>query len=261
MKAILFDMDGVLYVGDRAIDGAAETLKWCRRHAIPFRFVTNTTSRPRSALIEKLQGMGIEAREDEIITPPVIARHWLNQQVDGAVGLFVPPATREEFATFRQARPDDETVSAVVLGDLGDGWDFATYNRAFRWLKTNPDSPLIALGMTRFWEAEDGPRLDVGPFVRGLEYATGRDAVVLGKPSGAFFRLAVESLEVSAGQVVMIGDDIVGDIDGAQHAGLTAVQVRTGKFRPADLEGEISPDGVIDSIADLAGWWEQGGGR
>ncbi|MFN2381558.1 MAG: TIGR01458 family HAD-type hydrolase [Guyparkeria sp.] len=261
MKAILFDMDGVLYVGDRAIDGADETLNWCRRQAIPFRFVTNTTSRPRSALIKKLQRMGIEARADEIITPPVIARHWLNQQVDGAVGLFVPPGTREEFATFRQAHPDDETVSAVVLGDLGDGWDFATYNRAFRWLQTNPDAPLIALGMTRFWEAEDGPRLDVGPFVRGLEYATGRNTVVLGKPSGAFFRLAVESLGVSAGQVVMIGDDIVGDIDGAQHAGLTAVQVRTGKFRPADLEGEISPDGVIDSIAGLADWWEQGGGR
>ncbi len=194
MQAILFDMDGVLYVGNRPIDGAAEALAWCRRQAIPFRFVTNTTSRPRTALVEKLQGMGIEAHEAEIITPPVVARHWLKRRGEQTVGLFVPPATREEFTAFLQARSEDDPISAVVMGDLGDGWDFATYNRAFRWLKHNPDAALVALGMTRFWEAEDGPRLDVGPFVRGLEYALDREAVVLGKPSASFFRLAVEEI-------------------------------------------------------------------
>ncbi len=261
MQAILFDMDGVLYVGDRPIDGAAATLEWCRRQAIPFRFVTNTTSRPRAALVDKLQQMGIEAREDEIITPPVVARHWLTQRADGPVGLFVPPATEDDFATLRHARSEADPVSAVVLGDLGDGWDFATYNRAFRWLKKNPDAALVALGMTRFWEAEDGPRLDVGPFVRGLEYALDREAVVLGKPSASFFRLAVEDMDGRIDQAWMIGDDIMGDIEGAQRAGLRALQVRTGKFRPEDLDRGISPDGVIDSIADLPAWWEHESGR
>ncbi|MFW6021851.1 MAG: HAD-IIA family hydrolase, partial [Guyparkeria sp.] len=219
MQAILFDMDGVLYVGDRAIDGAAEVLTWCRHREIPFRFVTNTTSRPRRRLVEKLAKMGIQARADEIITPPIAARRWLAQHAQGPVGLFVPEATREEFVDCHPARPDDEHVAAVVLGDLGEGWDFATYNRAFRWLKTNPDAALVALGMTRFWEAEDGPRLDVGPFVRGLEYAVGRDAVVLGKPSAAFFHQAVEELGVPVEQALMVGDDIVGDIDGARRAG------------------------------------------
>ncbi|MBN2873337.1 MAG: HAD hydrolase-like protein [Halothiobacillaceae bacterium] len=347
MPAILFDMDGVLYVGDRPTDGAAETLAWCRRHAIPFRFVTNTTSRPRTALVDKLDAMGIEARADEIITPPVAARQWLSRHVDGPVGLFVPEATRAEFADCTPASPRDERVAAIVLGDLGEGWDFATYNRAFRWLKQNPDAPLVALGLTRFWEAEDGPRLDVGPFVRGLEYTTGREAVVLGKPSAAFYgetlrdsmtslrdlqgsrckaqsavkgrrplqglqrrrwalggppgwgsrvcphsalpsldgqrarlrsgaliadkpasqrchrivqsfpKRAVEQLGVPADQTLMIGDDIVGDVGGAQGAGLKAVLVRTGKFRPTDLDGDISADGVIDSIADLPTWWER----
>ncbi|QGT79130.1 TIGR01458 family HAD-type hydrolase [Guyparkeria halophila] len=257
MPAILFDMDGVLYVGDLPIDGAAETLAWCRRHAIPFRFVTNTTSRPRAALVDKLDAMGIEARADEIITPPVAARQWLSRHVDGPVGLFVPEATRAEFADCVPASPHDQRVAAIVLGDLGEGWDFATYNRAFRWLKQNPDAPLVALGLTRFWEAEDGPRLDVGPFVRGLEYAIGREAIVLGKPSAAFFQRAVEQLGVPAEQTLMIGDDIVGDIGGAQGAGLRALLVRTGKFRPTDLDGDISADGVIDSIADLPTWWER----
>ncbi|WP_322521069.1 TIGR01458 family HAD-type hydrolase [Guyparkeria halophila] len=261
MQAILFDMDGVLYVGDRPIDGAAATLEWCRRRAIPFRFVTNTTSRPRVALVEKLQGMGIEASEEEIVTPPIVARRWLTQQADGPVGLFVPAPTEQDFAALRHARSEEDPVSAVVLGDLGDGWDFATYNRAFRWLKKNPDAALVALGMTRFWEAEDGPRLDVGPFVRGLEYALDRKAVVLGKPSASFFRLAIEEMGARVDQAAMIGDDIMGDIDGAQQAGLRAVQVRTGKFRPQDLERGISPDGVIDSIADLPAWWQHESSR
>ncbi|MFP4252790.1 MAG: TIGR01458 family HAD-type hydrolase [Guyparkeria sp.] len=261
MKAILFDLDGVLYVGDRPIEGAAEAVTWCRQREIPFRFVTNTTSRPRHRLVEKLGAMGIQAHADEIITPPIVARRWLAQHAHGPVGLFVPEATREEFADFQPARPEDEHVAAVVLGDLGEGWDFATYNRAFRWLKTNPDAALIALGMTRFWEDEDGPRLDVGPFVRGLEYAVGRDAVVLGKPSAAFFHLAVEELGVPVGRTLMVGDDIVGDIDGARRAGLRALQVRTGKFRPDDLEQGITPDGVLDSIADLPDWWERESGR
>ena len=257
MKAILFDMDGVLYVGDRPIPGAARTLAWCRQQGIPFRFVTNTTSKPRTALVEKLAGMGIEADVEEILTPPVAARQWLSAHQREPVALFVPETTMREFAGLAQARSEGTPIAALVMGDLGEGWDFATYNRAFRWLQANPEATLVALGMTRFWEAEDGPRLDVGPFVRGLEYALGREATVLGKPSATFFLAAVAALGTEAGETVMLGDDIVGDVGGAQAAGLTALQVRTGKFRPTDLEGEITPDAVLESIADLPAWWQR----
>ena len=256
MKAILFDMDGVLYVGDRPIEGAADALDWCRRQGIPFRFVTNTTSRPREALVEKLTGMGIEADREEILTPPVVARQWLMQRDAGPTALFIPEATSAEFDQLAVARSIDEPIGALVMGDLGEGWDFATYNHAFRWLKANPEAALVALGMTRFWEAEDGPRLDVGPFVRGLEYALGREAVVLGKPSAAFFQTAVATLGADAGETVMLGDDIVGDVGGAQAAGLVGLQVRTGKFTPTDLEGEVTPDAVLASIAGLPDWWK-----
>ena len=261
MKAILFDMDGVLYVGDHPIQGATRTLEWCRRQGIPFRFVTNTTSRPRTALVEKLADMGIESDVEQILTPPVAAREWLSTHEREPVALFVPEATTAEFAELKRADRVDEPIGALVMGDLGEGWDFATYNRAFRWLQANPEATLVALGMTRFWQAEDGPRLDVGPFVRGLEYALGREATVLGKPSTAFFHAAVATLGVDITETVMLGDDIVGDIRGAQEAGLTGVQVRTGKFRPDDLERGIRPDGVIDSIADLPDWWEREPGR
>ena len=145
----------------------------------------------------------------------------------------------------------------MVVGDLGRGWDFATLNRAFRLLMGDAAPPLVALGLTRYWRADDGLRLDAGPFVRALEHAAGRAAVVLGKPDPAFYGAAVEDLDLEPGQVVMVGDDMRSDVEGAQRAGLTGVLVCTGKFSPADLDGDVSPDAVLDSIADLPRWWAE----
>ena len=69
MSAVLFDLDGVLYEGDKAIDGAAEAVDWFVANNIPHLFLTNTTSKPRSALVEKLFGYGITTNEDEYLTP------------------------------------------------------------------------------------------------------------------------------------------------------------------------------------------------
>jgi ribonucleotide monophosphatase NagD (HAD superfamily) len=109
--------------------------------------------------------------------------------------------------------------------------------------------------MTRYWQAADGISLDVAPFVAALEHASGRRAVVLGKPAKPFFVAAVERLGLPAGEVVMVGDDAQADVQGAQAAGLRGVLVKTGKFRPTDLAGDAQPDGAIDSIAELPQWW------
>lgn len=257
MQAILFDMDGVLYEGDKPIAGAVDTIAWCREKAIPHLFLTNTTSRPRTALVEKLSTLGIEATVDEILTPPVAAINWLRQHCNRHVALFVPEATRAEFIDIPIAEADSDEVGAVVLGDLGEAWDYATYNRAFRLLMDNPDAQLIALGMTRYWRDEDGLRLDVGPFVKGLEYAVGIEPLVMGKPARPFFRSALSLLGSEPEQTVMLGDDIRGDIDGAQQAGIPGVLVRTGKFRRDDLALGIHPADVLESIAELPAWWQR----
>ncbi len=260
MKAILFDLDGVIYEGDKAVAGAAEAVAWVRKQGIPHLFLTNTTSRPRGALVEKLAGMGIPAGEQDLLTPPVAARQWLLEHKCRCVAPFVPTATLPEFAGLPLAQAEATTADAVVLGDLGEEWDFPTLNRAFRILLEN-DAHLVALGMTRYWRAPDGLRLDVGPFVRALEYATGKEAVVLGKPAIPFFESALALLGSAPDQTLMIGDDIRGDVAAAQAAGLRAVLVRTGKFRPDDLELGIQPDGVLDSVAQLPDWWRRNGIR
>jgi phospholysine phosphohistidine inorganic pyrophosphate phosphatase len=258
MAGVLLDLDGVVYVGDAAVPGAAETISWLAREGIPHRYLTNTTSRPRSAIVEKLARMGIMVDSSQILTPGVVAAAWLRRERIERPALFVPDATATEFTGLEPLPGSaDEGAGAVVVGDLGTAWDFATLNRAFRLLMSNPRVPLVALGLTRYWRADDGLRLDAGAYVRALEYASGRDAVVLGKPDSAFYRTAVDDLHLEPDQVVMVGDDIRADVEGAQLAGLTGVLVRTGKFAPSDLAGAVTPDAVLDSIADLPRWWAE----
>jgi HAD superfamily hydrolase (TIGR01458 family) len=256
MRGILFDLDGVFYVGDQPIPGSAQTLTWVTEQHIPHCFLTNTTSRPRTDLVDRLAEMGLTVEVEHILTPAVVASGWINKNLNGPVVLFVPPGTETEFSHLNQVpRNTRQSVAAVVIGDLGEAWDFVTLNQAFQLLMQQPTPRLIALGMTRYWRGPNGLRLDVAPFVTALQYASGVEPVVLGKPSLAFYRSALAAIGCEARQCVMIGDDIRGDVAAAQAAGLRALLVRTGKFQQTDLGGEITPDGVLASIADLPAWW------
>jgi HAD superfamily hydrolase (TIGR01458 family) len=258
MKAILFDLDGVLYQANQAIDGARETLAWTRGSGIPHLFVTNTSSRPRSSIAAKLGGMGIVVASGELLTPPVAAAAWLKAHAPGPVAAFVPKPTRAEFEGLELLPEHAQAgAAAVVVGDMGSDWSYDRMNRAFR-LLMDGDTRLVALGMTRYWQAEDGLRLDAGAIVTALSFAAGVAPVVLGKPDPAFFEAALARLGVTADQTLMVGDDVVGDIEGARRAGLKTALVRTGKFRPDDLKRGIEPDYTIDSIADLPALWASG---
>jgi HAD superfamily hydrolase (TIGR01458 family) len=139
----------------------------------------------------------------------------------------------------------------VVLGDLGAGWSYDVLQEAFRYVMDG--AAIIALSRDRYWQRADGLALDAGPFVRALEYATGVEASVAGKPSPAFYAAALASLGVDvSGQAVMVGDDLWSDVEGAQRAGLQGWLVCTGKFREDTLrDSGIVPDRVLSSVAAL----------
>lgn len=255
MSAILFDLDGVLYEGDKAISGAAETVNWFSKNNINHLFLTNTTSKSRIELVEKLARLGIESTTKDFLTPPVAARQWLQQKKLKNIALFAPETIQEEFSAFNITGQQSHDVEAVIIGDLGERWTFEIMNQVFRLLINNPQTKLIALGMTRYWRANAGLQLDVGPMIKAFEYATGKNAVVTGKPAPAFFQAAINLLGKN-NNIVMIGDDIRGDIEAAQQAGLKAILVRTGKFSVQDLKLGITPDELLESVAQLPEWWQ-----
>ena len=139
----------------------------------------------------------------------------------------------------------------MIVGDLGERFDYAVLNRAFR-LIVDGGAQLVALQRNRYWLRGDGLSLDVGPFVAALEYAADVEAVVVGKPAAAFFLLALSQLGADPAEAAMVGDDVESDIGGAVRAGLRGVLVRTGKFREETLAAaDPPPTDIVASIADV----------
>jgi HAD superfamily hydrolase (TIGR01458 family) len=232
-----------------------------RRRDVSLRFVTNTTRRARGFLVERLRGYGIAAEPGEVFSAVMAGRALLEREGIAAVAPFVSAEALVDLAgleliggTSGSALPTGAAPEAVLVGDLGEQWTPALLNEAFRYVMDG--ARLIALQRGRYWHGPEGIELDAGAWVAALEYATERDAVVCGKPNPAFFQGAVASLgPPPAGRdatVVMVGDDLWSDIQGAQRVGLKGWLVRTGKFREDVLASSgIRPDRVIDSVTDL----------
>jgi len=243
---VLFDLDGTIYEGNRLIPGAVEALRYCEQKAIPFRFVTNTTSRPRAQIAEKLGKLGIVTDEENIFTAPSAARGVLIQRGLRRCHLLLHDSLKADLEGIEAV---DEHPQAVVIGDLGDEFSYARLNRAFR-LLLDPHCDFISLARNRYFKVDDGLDLDSGAFVAALEYATGRASELVGKPATSFFQTAAASMDLAPEAVVMIGDDRESDVLGAQAAGLQGILVQTGKFRP-DQPSQLPPESVWLSVADL----------
>jgi HAD superfamily hydrolase (TIGR01458 family) len=254
--AFLLDLDGTLYTGDGAIPGAAAALASLRARAIPFRLVTNTTSRSRRMLVDRLAGFGLAAAEEEIVTATLAGVALVRSGGYARVAPFVPAGALEDMEGLplcggTSGRPR-AAADVVILGDLGARWTFDLLQEAFEQLMAG--AVLVALSRDRYFRQGMRLALDAGPFVAALEYASGVSATVAGKPSPAFFDAAVRSLGLAADRsVAMVGDDLWSDVEGAQRAGLQGWLVRTGKYREDALRSSgIAPDRVLASVTDLS---------
>ena len=247
IRGLLLDLEGVLYQADRPMAGAAEAVRELAAAKVQIRYLTNTTTQPRRAIVERLAGMGSEVEPAQVFTPTAAACKLLAGGSIERIHLAAPRALTEDFAAFTLT---DQRPEAVVMGDLHEGFTWARLDQLFRMVRDG--ARLVALHRNRYCRRGSDIALDLGPFVAALEYAAGVQAEVVGKPAAAFFHLALADLGLAPQEVAMVGDDIEADIGGAQNAGLQAIQVETGKYTPNDRRHPtIRPDLVIGSAADL----------
>ncbi len=247
IRALLVDLEGTVYQGKRLIPGAVEALADAEARGIPHRFVTNTTSRPRSAVVRELAEMGFAVDPERVFTAPRAAHAHLVRRGLERCHFLVNPALLEDFPGIAQ---DERSPQAVVLGDMGEGLTFSRLNAAFRHILAG--SEFVTLARNRYWRAEDGFMLDLGAFAAALEYASGREATLTGKPAPDFFTAALASLGVAPAEAAVVGDDLESDVGGGQAAGMKGILVRTGKFRVEDAaRSRIRPDAALDSLAGL----------
>ena len=246
VKGILFDINGVFHVDNQPFDGAIETIAKAKEK-FPCRFVTNTTTKSRREFHQSLVDMKLPIDESEIISAPYAAVLYLRQLNSPTCHLLLSESVTQDFAEFKQSDTDPDVV---VIGDIGDRWNYEIMNRIFKML--NRGAELIALHKGKYWQAEGDLQLDIGAFVTGLEYVTGKTATVVGKPSDSFFQLALSELKLPAENVIMVGDDIDSDVGGAQQQGIRGILVKTGKYRQELVEAsDVEPDLILQSIADF----------
>lgn len=247
IRALLVDLDGVLYVEDEPVAGAREAVERLRAAGFALRFVTNTTAHSRERTLDKLDRLGFAVTERELVTPAALAVRHCRERGRRRVALVMNDEVKRDFRELEEAA---DAVDAVVMGDLGEAFGYDVLNRAFRHVMEGAE--LIALQKNRFWMRADGLSLDVGPFVAAIEYATGREAYVVGKPAPTFFGEVLGDLGVEAGEAAMIGDDVESDIGGAQGAGLAGILVRTGKYREDAVRAAgIVPTATVATVAEV----------
>lgn len=184
-----------------------------------------------------------------ILTPAVLARRLILESRRPRVGLLVPDETRVDLEglTSEETAPD-----WVVVADIGPAFTYDRLNTAFRWIRAG--ARLLALHKNPFWHASEteGWVLDAGAFVAALEYATGTVAEIVGKPSPAFFRLALDALGLPPADVVVVGDDPDTDVAGGAAVGCRTALVRTGKFGASgQAPSTVRPDWILDTVGDL----------
>jgi len=255
MAAILVDVGGVLHVSGEAIAGAAAAVRRLRDAGHRLRFVTNSTTHSHAQVVEQLRSLRIELDEDELQTTGVVAARALKGK---RVLALTMPGILDDLEGLQLIGMN---VDAVLLGGADEGeetgriFSYLNLNRAFHELDAGAE--LYCLHKNRWWQTVDGARLDTGAFVAGLEYAADTEATVLGKPSAAYFTAALEALDAEAELTWMVGDDLETDVLGAHRHGIKTILVRTGKFRPDEVErSRVQPDAIISSIAQLPDWLE-----
>ncbi|MGR9051279.1 MAG: TIGR01458 family HAD-type hydrolase [Gammaproteobacteria bacterium] len=247
IEGVLFDLDGVLYVGSTPIPGACEAVLAVKRRGIVCRFITNTSTLSRAALHTKLVRLGLPIEADEIVSAARAALLYVETYDDPVCFLALADDVKKDFAHLEQS---DEKADFVIVGDIGDAWSYSLLNTIFNLLVRG--AKLIAIHKNRFWQTEHGLHMDIGAFVAGLEYASRKPAMIIGKPSADFFRSALLDMGLTAARAAIVGDDIDSDVGGGQNAGLTGILVRTGKYRKTYAEASsVRPDFVIDSVAQL----------
>ncbi|HEX4745890.1 MAG TPA: HAD-IIA family hydrolase [Gaiellaceae bacterium] len=262
MACILLDVDGVLHVSGEPIPGAADAISELRRAGHALRYVTNNSTRPRSRLVAELHEMGFTLDDDELQTTAGAA---VRELAGKRVLALVMPSIVPDLDGLELV---GDHADVVLVGGCDETlepnqvFSYMNLGRAFDEIQMG--AQLYCLHKNKWWQTSRGPMLDSGAFVAGLEYATGVDATVLGKPSPSYFAAALDALAAEPELTWLVTDDVESDVRGARLFGMKTALVRTGKFRPEALElADTTPDIVVSSLGhfpalledDLTGGW------
>ncbi len=245
-KAILFDIDGVLEFQGRAYPGAPELLDFLRRKGIMIRILSNSTLKSRKHCTDKLTQRGFHVRQEEVITASYATAKYLKTLNPKSCWVMLNGKGIEEFEGLHS---DPDSPEYIVVGDYREGFNFENMNKALKLLLAG--SKLIVMIPEKVDHSLGRVELTVGAYGKMLEDAAGIKATWIGKPNKYIFEVTLDTLEVDRKNVLMVGDRVATDIIGARAAGIKSVLVKTGEFKECDLDGDVQPDYIVDSVREI----------
>ena len=270
IRLVIFDLDGVIYRGERAIEGAVELVADLRAAGMALRFATNNSTVDRGAYVARLGRLGIAATRDEVVTSTSatiehLARHAPDVRsvlVVGERGIVEElAAAGYEAVPAADAAPDayaggplERGYDALVVG-LDTSFDYrrlAAANSAVR-----AGSRFVATNADALYPTTEGFLPGAGTMVAAIAVGSGAEPEVIGKPQPAMFIAALEGSGVSPDQAVVVGDNPEADMVAARRAGIRSILVLTGVAdaeRAATLSGERRPDAIAagpDEVREL----------
>ncbi|MFX1316441.1 MAG: HAD-IIA family hydrolase [Promethearchaeota archaeon] len=250
VKGILSDIDGTLYFKGTPIPDAIETINKLRNLGLKLLFFTNTDSKTPKTILKILKDYGFTIYEEEIYTPIIALKEFLSRYPKKKSYFVTTREVEQEFQDFPSIE-SDEVPDFVILGDFHDNWDVHRLNEAFKYVFKGAKL-LGTQGNIYYLDRNGEPIIDTGSFVHMISNAAKITPKIFGKPSKEYFLQAIEKLNLSENEVLVIGDDIESDIQGAINAGINGILVKTGKGQFYDTNKTIiKPFIVLDSFSSI----------
>ena len=254
----LIDMDGVIYIENNPIPGAADFISRLLKEDIPFTFMTNNSQRTPLDGVRKVAKMGINIEEKHVYTSAMATAHFMAQQfpngtayVLGEGGLI--NSLHEHGFSLVQSDPD-----FVVVGE-GINFTLEMVRNAIDFILEG--AKLIATNLDATPRKKGWNNLGIAAIVAMIEEATGKKAFSVGKPSPVMMRMARKHIGLATDEVTVIGDTMATDIQGGVSVGYKTILTLSGMTRREQLvDYPFKPDLIIDSIADLElpmAWWPE----
>jgi HAD superfamily hydrolase (TIGR01458 family) len=253
IKGILSDIAGTLYFKGKPIPGVKEAVLRLKERGIKCIFFTNTDSKSPKSILQTLNNHGFKVNEEEIFTPIIALKNFLSRIPECSLFLVTTEEIKNEFNKFNIVEKYEESLlpDYVIIGDFRDEWDVHRLNDAFKYIMKG--SKLLGTQGNRYFLDKKGePVIDTGSFVNLVGNAAGVEPKIFGKPTKEYFLQALQKIQLKPEEVVVMGDDIETDIQGAINAGLKGILVKTGKGNSVDLEKlPIKPFKIIESFSSI----------
>lgn len=254
IRAVLLDMDGVLWRGPETLPGVPEFFAFLQQHQIQFGLATNNSTKTVASYVERLNQIGVPARPENVITSSVATADYISQRyaVDTPVYIIGQDGIRQALAE-KGYREDPQQARVVVVG-----MDFAVTYDKFKTatLLIRAGADFIGTNGDRSFPTPEGLIPGNGSLLALLETATDVAPVVIGKPEAAMYQVALQRFGTAPSETLMIGDRIETDILGAHRVGLLSALVLTGTTTAEEAANyPVQAGGIFAGLDTLLAAW------